>query len=136
MLGRSGAEVFVRALEAIGEMFLSFGPVMERYDALICPTNALPAVPADFDPSKDSLEIAGREVSPELGWVMTVPFNALSRCPVLSVPTGFASNGVPTGMQIVANPYRDEDAFRLALAYETAVGGWYRAPEARPAPPG
>ena len=36
------------------------------------------------------------------GWVMTTPFNTMSRCPVLSVPSGRAANGVPTGIQIVA----------------------------------
>ena len=69
--------------------------------------------------------INGSEVNPSLGWVMTTPFNMLSRCPVLSVPSGHASNGVPTGIQIVGRTYCDADVFRAAMAYETAQGAWY-----------
>ena len=78
-----------------------------------------------------TLQINGREVNPFLGWVMTVPFNILSRCPVLTVPSGHASNGVPTDLQIVGRTYCDEDMFRAGLAYETALDGWYRLASTR-----
>ena len=38
---------------------------------------------------------------------MTYPFNMLSRCPVMSLPSGFAANGVPTGLQLVGRSYDD-----------------------------
>jgi Asp-tRNA(Asn)/Glu-tRNA(Gln) amidotransferase A subunit family amidase len=42
-----------------------------------------------------------------------------SACPVLSVPSGVApSNGVPTGVQIVARTYDDVTAFRIGAALE------------------
>ena len=63
---------------------------------------------------------------------MTTPFNTMSRCPVLSVPTGRAANGVPTGMQIVGRTYSDADVFRAGMAYEKAVGGWYGDGAKRP----
>jgi amidase len=63
---------------------------------------------------------------------MTTPFNTLSRCPVLSVPSGFAPNGVPTGIQLVGKPYADLDVFQAGCAYEKAVGGWYKRKAARP----
>jgi amidase len=78
--------------------------------------------------------INGVEVNPSLGWVMTTPFNMLSRCPVLSIPSGRAGNGVPTGIQIVGRTYCDADVFRAALAYETAQGAWYQDVRSRPAP--
>ncbi|MBJ6373221.1 amidase [Sedimentitalea sp. CAU 1593] len=121
----SSAQTFVGSLETAGQAYLKLGPLLERYDCLICPTNALPAVPADFDPSRDKVEVSGRQVRPELGWVMTTPFNMMSRCPVISVPSGFAANGVPTGLQIIAPTYRDEIAMQAAMAYETACGGWF-----------
>ena len=128
----STAQEFVGSLQTAGEAYLKLGPLLAEYDCLICPTNAKPAVPADFDPTKDIVLINGKEVRPELGWVMTTPFNMMSRCPVISVPTGRASNGVPTGMQIVAPAYRDEIAMQAATAYEGAVGGWYGTTDARP----
>lgn len=131
-LGSTAAD-FVQALDVIGKMYHGLGPVLERCEILLCPTNAIPAVAADFDPSKDRVEINGKPVRPELGWVMTTPFNAMSRCPVMSVPSGFAANGVPTGLQIVGRTYRDEDVFQAAMAYEAACGGWIGAGGAAPA---
>ncbi|MEO1141053.1 MAG: amidase, partial [Pseudomonadota bacterium] len=56
---------------------------------------------ADFDPGNHELTINGKTSDPMLGWVMTVPFNMISTCPVLVVPAGIGTNGVPIGMQIV-----------------------------------
>jgi amidase len=67
-----------------------------------------------------------------LGWVMTVPFNTMSRCPVLTLPSGRASNGVPTGIQIVGRTYCDADVFRAGMAYEAAAGRWFGSSERRP----
>ena len=127
----STAAGFVRSLEIANDAYRKLGPLLERYDALICPTTAVPAVPADYDMT--TLSIDGTPVRPELGWALTTPFNMLSRCPVLQVPSGFASNGVPTGLQIVGPTYRDAVVFQAAMAFETAQGGWFRTPETRPA---
>ncbi|MFK7752743.1 MAG: amidase [Sedimentitalea sp.] len=123
----SSAQDFVGSLEVAGQMYDTLGPLLEDYNVLICPTLAVPAVAADHDPTTDTVTINGQVVDPSLGWCMTTPFNTLSRCPVLSVPSGHASNGVPTGIQIVGRTYCDEDVFQAGLAYETAVGGWYGA---------
>lgn len=128
----SKATDFVATLDTAAQMYSTLGPLLEDYDVFICPTNALAAVPADHDQSKDEVKINGKAVNPSLGWVMTTPFNMLSRCPVISVPTGHAKNRVPTGMQIVGRTYCDEDVIRAAMAYEKAVGGWYGAPADRP----
>lgn len=66
--------------------------------------------------------INGSPVEPTLGWVMTYPFNMLSRCPVRAVPSGRAANNVPTGIQIVGRPYDDLSVFQAAANYENAVG--------------
>lgn len=130
---RSKATDFIASLESITEMYLTLGPLLEKFDVLICPTNALPAVAADFDHSTGTVQINGKTVDPSLGWVMTTPFNMQSRCPVLQVPSGHASNGVPTGIQIVGRTYCDADVFRAATAYEAAQGPWYTNPKNRPA---
>jgi amidase len=109
--------------------------MMEKHDIFICPTLALPAVKADFlENGPEVLRINGKIVNLPaiLGWCMTSPFNTLSRCPVLAVPSGHAKNGVPTGIQIVGKTYSDADVFQAAVAYEAAVGGWYRDIAHRP----
>ncbi len=129
---KSKATDFVASLEMANRMYATLGPLLERYNLFICPTTALPAVKADFDQSKDQVKINRKVVNPMLGWVMTTPFNTLSRCPVLSVPSGHARNGVPTGIQLVGRTYCDADVFQAGMAFETAVGGWYAKPSQRP----
>jgi Asp-tRNA(Asn)/Glu-tRNA(Gln) amidotransferase A subunit family amidase len=123
---------FLGSLDIAYQMYSTLGPILEEYNILICPTTAIPAVPADFDSTKDELKINGKDVNKMLGWCMTTPFNTMSRCPVLTVPSGQASNGVPTGIQIVGRTYCDEDVFQAALAYEEALGGWLNSNKKRP----
>ena len=86
---------------------------------------------ADFDQERDTVTINGKTVHPMLGWVMTSPFNTMSRCPVLTLPSGRATNGVPTGIQLIGRTYRDVDVFRAGTAYE-AADPWFAGPERRP----
>ncbi|MCC5969020.1 MAG: amidase [Pararhodobacter sp.] len=130
--GKVPASALMRCYQSAGKMYATLGPVLERFDALICPTNGLPAVPAEYDQSRDVPMVDGAPVHPLYGWKLTLPFNMLSRCPVLAVPTGHATNRVPTGMQIVGRPWAEADVFRIGLAYEKAVGGWYDRAEKRP----
>ena len=132
---KSTAADFLWSMDVATRMYATLGPILEKYDVLICPTTALPAVRADFDPTLHDVKINGKtlKVWPILAWCMTTPFNTMSRCPVLAVPSGRAGNGVPTGIQIVGRTYSDADVFRAGMAFETAVGGWYGKPATRPA---
>jgi amidase len=121
---RTSAGDFLAAMRVAGEMYASFAPILESHDVFVCPTTAIPALPADHDPTTARVEIAGLAVDPVLGWILTWPFNMLSRCPVISVPSGFATSGVPTGIQIAARSYDDLRVFRAAAAYEREVGGF------------
>ncbi len=101
-----------------GQMYSQFSALFETYDVFVCPTIANSGVTADLDYGLDSVEIAGEAVDAMLGWVMTYPFNILSRCPVLTMPSGLATNNVPTGIQIVGPAYKDTKVFQAAAAYE------------------
>jgi amidase len=116
----------------IHTMYRTLGPVLAANDVFICPNNNYPAVKADHDPSDQSFTVNGKKADPEYGWVMSYQFNMLHNCPVLAVPSGHASSGVPTGIQIVARTWDDVRVFRAGLAYEKAVGGWYTAKDKRP----
>ncbi|MCR9114815.1 MAG: amidase [Rhodobacteraceae bacterium] len=109
---------YLSSMEVLNEMYATLGPLLERYNVLMCPTMPLPAVPADYDPGVDTCRINGKTVHPVWGWTMTYPFNMMSRCPVMSLPSGFASNGVPTGVQIVGRTYDDVSVFRVAADLE------------------
>ena len=102
------------------EMWKTLGPILEKYDALICPTLAIPSVLAEHDPLDRNFKINGRFVDPYVGWYLTYQFNIVSQVPVISVPSGFGSAGVPTGLQIVGRTYDDVSVFRAAAAFEQA----------------
>jgi len=105
------------------------GAVLDRFDVLICPTVASTGLLAGESYVGKSVTIDGVEMERYFDTMMTIPFNIASRCPVLAVPSGFASNGVPTGVQLVGRSYDDETVFRVGAAldrvrplYESAAG--------------
>lgn len=133
MAGRaSSARDYLKSLEITARAGQVFAAAISDCQVFLCPTTCVPALPAAFDASQDIAYVSGMPVDPMIGWVMTAPFNMLSRHPVLAVPSGAAPNGVPIGIQIVGHPFRDQDVIRAGLAYEAAAGGWYRRPDQRP----
>jgi Asp-tRNA(Asn)/Glu-tRNA(Gln) amidotransferase A subunit family amidase len=53
-------------------------------------------------------------------WQLCYPFNLVPECPVASVPSGFSSSGLPTGLQIVGRTFDDLSVFRVATDFERA----------------
>ena len=97
--------------------------VFTRHDALVCPTVGALGFEAGQEYA-DGIEVAGRLVAPYIFAALTPVFNVASRHPVLAVPSGRASNGVPTGVQVVARPYDDLTAFQVGAAAERELGLW------------
>ncbi len=93
----------------------SLAPVLEQHHALLCPTMALTARPVGT-----ANESYGVDESDGLyhGYDMTEVFNFVSQCPVLSVPSGFASDGLPTALQIVGRRFEDEFVLRIGAGLE------------------
>lgn len=94
--------------------------VLDQFDVLICPTVAVTGLAAGDDYVDHGVEIGGVEHEDVDDVFMTYPFNICNRSPVLAVPSGFASNGLPTGMQIVGKTYDDISVFRAGAAFERA----------------
>jgi Asp-tRNA(Asn)/Glu-tRNA(Gln) amidotransferase A subunit family amidase len=99
------------------EQWNRFRPVIEKYDAFLCPTMTIPAPPVGGD---DNDFYADRTDGLYHGTDMTALFNNLAPCPGLSVPTGFSSEGLPTSLQIIARRGRDDTALRIGRALEIA----------------
>jgi len=101
-------------------MYDRFGPMLEKYDAFICPTLATSHIPAEFSWPASKYTINGQRVQRrEEHWSLTYPFNMLSRCPVLSMPSGLSANGVPTAIQIIGRTFDDRTVFEIGMAYES-----------------
>ena len=85
-----------------------------KYDLVLCPSVPNPPPLAD-----------ARTVNPvEALWTQWAPWTCafnLTRQPAISVPMGFAQNGLPRSVQIGAEIYRDDLVLRAARVLETAA---------------
>ena len=95
---------------------------MEKYDFLVTPSLATTA----FDVNQLSpLDDDGKAW---MAWTpFSFPFN-LTQQPAASVPCGFASNGLPVGLQIVGRMFDDRGVLAAAYAYEAAHPLYERTP--------
>jgi amidase len=109
------------------QMYEKFARLMESFDAFVCPTVTSTRLKADFNPVHDDYVVNGRVQEYDLGMSTCHFFNMMGRCPVISVPSGLADNGVPTGLQIASTAYDDAAVFRVASAIE---GEWRPPPGA------
>lgn len=89
-----------------------FNDVFANFDVILHPTTPTTAFKIGEnidDPVKMYLED-----------ICTVPVN-LAGLPAISVPCGFASNGMPIGVQIVGKAFDEANVLRVAHAYEQAT---------------
>ncbi|MFY0546416.1 Asp-tRNA(Asn)/Glu-tRNA(Gln) amidotransferase subunit GatA [Brevibacillus sp. H7] len=97
-----------------------FESVFANFDVILHPTTPTTAFKIGEnidDPVKMYLED-----------ICTVPVN-LAGLPAISVPCGFAANGLPIGMQIVGRAFDESTILRVAHAYEQATEHHLRKPE-------
>jgi aspartyl-tRNA(Asn)/glutamyl-tRNA(Gln) amidotransferase subunit A len=112
------------ALRVEAKIQTDLAVVFTTADALICPTSGIPAFLAGVDYVDSPLVVDGVRLDHNLEAPLAVPFNMAGRCPVLSVPSGIAANGIPTGLQIAGRPYDDPTVFALGQAVFSAIP-WY-----------
>jgi aspartyl-tRNA(Asn)/glutamyl-tRNA(Gln) amidotransferase subunit A len=94
------------AMEVEMRLYEILSQVFSECDALVGPSLAIPAFPLVPDMDDFTRVLCG------------AAFNICSRHPFVSVPSGFASNGVPTGLIVVAPRYEEATALRVSGAYE------------------
>ena len=122
--------VYHQSILAAGQAWSDhLGPLFQKYDAFITPTTAHTDIPATGW-QKDTVDINGKEYT-DTETTMTVLWNMYNKCPVLAIPSGRASSGVPTGIQVIGRPYDDQTVFRIAKAFENEKP-WLDCAERRP----
>jgi aspartyl-tRNA(Asn)/glutamyl-tRNA(Gln) amidotransferase subunit A len=112
---------FREAQYARTRLFRTMQALFERYDVLTMPTLSRTALSADFDAANDQIEIDGELCGiTRQGWSSYVyPFN-LTGHPALTIPSGFAGDGLPTAVQLVGPWGADLDLLRLGALLEIA----------------
>lgn len=88
-----------------------FDGIFKEFDAIISPTAPTPAYKIG-EKTANALEMY-------LGDIYTVPVN-IAGIPAISLPCGM-SNGLPVGMQIMGNYFKEDTLFNLAYSYEQST---------------
>src|SRR5438128_5204119 len=110
---------YVKAQKVRTLIKAEYDRVFETVDALVTPTSPTVAF------------ALGAKVNDPLAMylndVFTLPVN-ISGLPGISVPCGL-SEGLPVGLQVIANSYQESSMFRVAAAYERATPHHLARPE-------
>jgi amidase len=100
--------------------------LFESFDAVICPIMPTPAYPHDRASEQQEtrrIKIDGKEYPypDQLAWpgIATLP-----GLPSTAIPTGFATDGLPVGVQIVGPWLEDRTPLKLAELIEREFGGF------------
>jgi aspartyl-tRNA(Asn)/glutamyl-tRNA(Gln) amidotransferase subunit A len=108
---------YITAQRARSELNEQIRANFSRVDVFATPT--APRPPEAFesmDPNEQNLRPS-----------FTNPFN-LTGLPAISVPCGFTEGNLPAGLQIVAQPFEESVALRVAYAFEQATEWHKRRP--------
>ncbi|WP_379970910.1 Asp-tRNA(Asn)/Glu-tRNA(Gln) amidotransferase subunit GatA [Ectobacillus sp. sgz5001026] len=89
-----------------------FDNVFANYDVIIGPTTPTPAFKVG--------EIIDDPLTMYANDILTIPVN-LAGVPGISVPCGFAENGLPLGLQIIGKYFDEATIYRTAHAFEQAT---------------
>ncbi len=102
------------------EWYGTVAKFFSQYDYLVLPSAQVFPFDAKIHWPK---EVAGKTMDTYHRWMeITIP-GTLSGCPIVSVPVGFNSQGLPMGMQIIGPATKDLKVLQLANAFEQ-VSEW------------
>lgn len=116
-LAAASTTTYLEGLTLEAQLQAELAAAMQGYDVLLCPTSSTPALEADAHYT-EGITVGGQHLQHYWQSHLTLPFNIANRCPVLAVPSGMSSIGVPTGVQIVGHPYDDNRVFAVGALVE------------------
>jgi len=94
----------VTAEFAQGALIRRVASFFDDYDLLVCPAVVCPPFPVDM---RYVEELDGVHFQGYMGWLVMTLAISMAACPVLAIPCGFTSGGLPIGLQVVG-PMRSE----------------------------
>jgi amidase len=108
-----------RAETARGQLYHRMVEFFRTYDLLLCPAACVPP----FDVRTRWLtSLDGVAFDNYIEWIRITYAVTLTSCPVIAVPAGFTSNGLPVGLQMVGRPRGEADLLAAAGAFEEMLG--------------
>ena len=92
--------------------------MLERFDVLVLPSAQVRPFPVS---QRWPDSVAGRTMDTYHRWMEVAVPGSLAAVPVINVPAGFDDQGLPTGLQIIANPGQEKLLLDLAYAWQSTV---------------
>jgi len=104
---------FVEEMDAIKSEQLAW---FEKYDLIVCPASQRAPIPLDYEPPTDARRGGGGYTSQynTTGWPAGV----------VRAGTSTEAKGLPLGIQLVAQPWRDDIVIAAMAHIEKQTGGW------------
>jgi aspartyl-tRNA(Asn)/glutamyl-tRNA(Gln) amidotransferase subunit A len=111
---------YLRALKVRTLIKKDFDDVFKDFDCILTPTSPTAAFKIG-EKSEDPLSMY-------LSDIYTISAN-LAGVPAISIPCGFTKNKLPIGLQILSAPFKEEDLFKVAYAFEQNTDWHKRKPD-------
>jgi aspartyl-tRNA(Asn)/glutamyl-tRNA(Gln) amidotransferase subunit A len=105
------ARQYLRALRVRPLVQQELAKLFRNVDVLLTPTTSAMPARSDGRTTAESLTLFTRNTRP-----FSVP-----GLPAVSVPSGFSTEGLPIGLQIIGRPFDESTILRIGHAYESAT---------------
>lgn len=110
------AAVIARTDRLQGELWRAAEPLFRDAEILVCPTVVVPP----FKAGQSSIsEVAGEPLPTYYDWLRLTYSVSLLGVPAISIPCGFSPDGLPIGLQLMAQPHQEARLLRVAAAIES-----------------
>jgi len=110
---------YLAALDRRDEFMAGWDRFFAACDVLLAPAMPMCAWPAGEEPAGDS---------PQMQAGVALMLSQVSGCPMVVIPAGTDSNGVPFAAQLIGPRWQDERLLAIAEAITAAAGGGFRPP--------
>ncbi|MFW9951557.1 MAG: amidase [Candidatus Thorarchaeota archaeon] len=101
----------------------------KNYDILITPTLPCTAIKPGWLESGTTFPIIGNKALSIMSWMTyTYPFN-MTGLPAASIPSGWSSNDLPIGMQIVGRRFDEKTVLQVSKAFEEISPWQHKRPK-------
>lgn len=114
------------ALSRRQELSAAMNDLLGDYDALLCPVAATPAF--THRRTGASIEVDGSDVPYMMAAAGFATVFNLTGHPVVAMPTGHRTEGLPIGMQVVGHRWRDRSLLATAAAIDEVIEGYEPPP--------
>jgi len=102
-------------------LFYKLNALLQRYDVLICPASIVLPFPVEM---RDIRDAVGQHFETYIDWLAITYSLTLTGMPVIAIPCGMSTSGLPVAIQIVGKPRGEAALLSAARAIEEIIGTW------------